>query len=177
MQYFLPCECGQKTAVATSQAGETIVCACGRSLVVPKLRGLLQLEPYVPEATKPRGASWSPLQGSLFVAGTVLLIVSALSLAFTSMQRRYLVTERPESDPAWLEEQLATVDTHSPVENLEIWQHEILEHGPDRPGEPAYLVHRRVDEMLATRLAILSATAALGAALIGAAFILRPRSK
>lgn len=42
--YLLPCTCGQKTAVSTAQAGQTIRCACGADVHVPTMRELRALE-------------------------------------------------------------------------------------------------------------------------------------
>lgn len=175
MQYLLPCECGRKIPVAASQAGETVVCECGRSLSAPKLRELRQLDTQTIEDDSPRGAAWSPLQGGLFVAGAVVLLISILALAYTGLQRGSLTTEKPEFNPEFVQQILADIDNNSPAENLDVWRHEILAHGLERPGDPAYLVHREADELLIRRLIIFGAAATIGLALIIAAFVLRPR--
>jgi hypothetical protein len=174
MQYLLPCECGRKIPVAASQAGETVVCECGRSLSAPKLRELRQLETQAVEEDRPGGRAWSPLQGGLFVAGAVVLLISICVLAYTELQRRSLMTEKPEFNPEFVQQHLAQIDSNTPAENLDVWRHEILEHGLERPGDPAYLVHREADEILTRRLMISGATAAVGLALIIAAFVIRP---
>ena len=175
MQYLLPCECGRKIPVAASQAGETVVCECGRSLSAPKLRELRQLEAQTVEEDRPRGAAWSPLQGGLFVAGAVMLLISILALAYTALQRGSLMTEKPEFNPEFVQQLMAEIDSNSPAENLDVWRHDILEHGLERPGDPAYLVHREADELLTRRLMIFGAAATFGLALIIAAFLIRPR--
>ncbi|MBW3596492.1 MAG: hypothetical protein KY475_04360 [Planctomycetes bacterium] len=175
MQYLLPCECGRRVPVATSQAGETVVCECGRSLTAPKLRELRQLEPHAVKETAPRRPVWSFRQGVMFVAGIVVLLISIVTLVITGMQRSSLYTEKPEFHPEFIEQQLAQIDRNSPVENLELWRHEILEHGLTRPGDPGYLLHRRAKRALTIRLIVFGVIAAAGAGLIAGAFLVRPR--
>lgn len=173
MRYLLPCECGRKVPVAATQAGETVVCECGRSHVAPKLRELRQLESHQEAETAPRRAGWSTRQGVLFVVGALLLIVAGLALGWTAFLRQGLVTEKPEIDPAWIENYVSELDEKSPVEMLEVWEHEILEHGLERMGDPAYLVHRQIDAILVRRLIIWGVVGAVGLGLILAAFFLR----
>ena len=52
MQYLLPCECGRKHPVSTSDAGCSRVCECGQKLVVPSLMALKRLEPAPKSTTK-----------------------------------------------------------------------------------------------------------------------------
>jgi hypothetical protein len=44
-KYLLPCRCGQSVAVATRQAGQTTVCTCGATLLIPTMREIAALEP------------------------------------------------------------------------------------------------------------------------------------
>jgi hypothetical protein len=79
-KYLLPCECGQSIAIDSSQAGQQVSCACGKSQEAPTLRAMRNL-PSVGEfrhETKPRPepAPWSPLQGALFGAGALIALLS-----------------------------------------------------------------------------------------------------
>jgi hypothetical protein len=44
VRYLLPCDCGGRVPVELRQAGESVVCRCGRSLAVPTLLELKKLE-------------------------------------------------------------------------------------------------------------------------------------
>ena len=71
MKYLLPCTaCGQKTPVATGQAGQTIHCACGSALDIPSIRALRQLEPV---AEAPAAPLWNKQKGLLFVGSAIAL--------------------------------------------------------------------------------------------------------
>ena len=48
-QFLLPCSCGQKVRVGNAQAGAGVRCVCGKSLTVPTLRGLRELESAPPD--------------------------------------------------------------------------------------------------------------------------------
>lgn len=74
-QYLLSCECGQQHTVDQTQAGESLVCSCGRTLDVPQLRVLRTL----PAATSESGAtkqssSWTVWHGAAMLAVIVALI-------------------------------------------------------------------------------------------------------
>ena len=50
VKYFLPCECGRKISVSTSDAGRSVRCECGRALPVPSLIALRRLDPAPDDA-------------------------------------------------------------------------------------------------------------------------------
>jgi hypothetical protein len=52
MKYLLPCPCGQSVEVEPGQAGQTVVCACGKTLLVPTMLQVKAL-PVAPEKLKP----------------------------------------------------------------------------------------------------------------------------
>jgi hypothetical protein len=75
MNYLLPCPaCGTKSTVSSALAGQSIQCSCGRTIEVPTLRDLRQLEsegePERPQTT------WSRRKGLVFL-GCVMMAVSA----------------------------------------------------------------------------------------------------
>jgi len=49
MKYLLPCKCGQSVEIEAGQAGQTVACACGESLLVPSMLQIKAL-PVAPEA-------------------------------------------------------------------------------------------------------------------------------
>lgn len=106
MRYLLPCECGQKIPVSAGQAGQAVVCACQRSVTVPKLRELRQLPPASDsQAAKggPAGAAgrWSPLQTLWFIS----LIAAVVSLVAVGL----MFVARARLSP-WTAETQAEVD-------------------------------------------------------------------
>ena len=49
-KYLLPCSCGDKIAVESTQAGQILRCSCGKPLEVPTLQGIRRLERSVDES-------------------------------------------------------------------------------------------------------------------------------
>ncbi len=119
-QYWLPCACGQKLAVETTQAGQRVRCACGADVVVPPLREILELEPAVdaPGARprRPQGA-WGRRQTRLLI-GAAIVIASLGGWGFLRLAQP----------------RVAAVDTLSPIQVWTMWQD--LRRGPDRNLTP-----------------------------------------
>jgi hypothetical protein len=44
VKYLLPCSCGEKIAIESSQAGQAIRCSCGKTLEAPTMQGIRRLE-------------------------------------------------------------------------------------------------------------------------------------
>src|SRR5438067_13539894 len=84
--YLLPCSCGQKARVAAAQAGAQVTCVCGKSLSVPTLRGIRQLEIAPPEATAKSAGRWSPIHGALFASGLLIATIGVGFLAFFGLR-------------------------------------------------------------------------------------------
>jgi hypothetical protein len=177
MRYLLPCACGRQIPISTTQAGETLVCECGRSLMAPKLRELRQL-PEAPGEDLPRlREPWSRQQGVLFASGFVLLLLSGTILGVTIFQRNQLHTEAPRIAPDRLDEYLAQIDKNTPLQNFELWQNEMLEQGLDREGDPIYVLHRKVAAVLLWIRAAAAVGALLGLGMMISAFVVRPQAK
>lgn len=176
MRYLLPCTCGRKIPVSSSQAGETLTCECGQSLTAPKLRELRQLE-TAPDTQPPaRRLAWSQMQGVLFLFGGLLLLAAGVVVVLAMLQRTQLVTEQPQIIPERMDEYLAEIDRNSPAENYEVWKTEVLEEGLHRSHEPDFVYHRRIAQVIDRVLIGAGVAAAIGVALIVAAFVVRPRS-
>jgi len=75
--YQIGCDCGRKIQAEARQAGETLTCACGRTIDVPTLRGLAQL-PQVQQQTA-TGRRWTRTQGLCFLAGVIWLAVGGVA--------------------------------------------------------------------------------------------------
>ena len=52
MRYLLPCECGQSVEIEPSQAGQTVVCGCGKELLAPSMLQIKAL-PVAPDKPAP----------------------------------------------------------------------------------------------------------------------------
>ncbi len=87
-KYLLPCSCGEKTAVETSQAGQDIPCRCGKTLRVPTMQGIRRLEPHFDpvDESKARPAGGPAL--ALALLGLLLLAVGAAWMYHTHNTRR-----------------------------------------------------------------------------------------
>ena len=119
--YWLPCTCGQKYPVETTQAGDTVQCACGAELKVPALREMSQLESAVtakPGPTRRGKPGWGKRQARLLVG--VLVTVAALVALIC------LELSRPR---------LANVKSLAPIQVWALWQN--ARRGPDRHLTPA----------------------------------------
>ncbi len=77
-RYLLPCSCGAKIAVEPRQAGQTVHCACGKSLTVPTMLEMAKLERA--EAAEDRAQGKNPpawgVPQILIVLGIVGLLVA-----------------------------------------------------------------------------------------------------
>ncbi len=75
MNYLLPCPgCGQKLTVSSAQAGQSLQCGCGRSIEVPAMRGLQNLE-VIADAGRPQ-STWTRRKGLVFL-GSAIVVVAA----------------------------------------------------------------------------------------------------
>src|SRR5487761_1267231 len=118
--YLLPCQCGQKTAVDSSQAGLSVRCRCGASLAVPAMRGLAKLERVESAsqaaAAQPAGA-WGARQRLIF-SGSIILVFGALG----ALGVWWTLPEAPSLNESYQEFNRAFIDQQSPEELLEKWQ-------------------------------------------------------
>ncbi|QDU73061.1 hypothetical protein Pan97_00280 [Bremerella volcania] len=79
--YLLTTPDGEEVHVESSQAGETITTASGKTVEVPTLRELKKL-PLVEKEEAPVRRDWSVGQSILFVVGLLLLIGCSVSSVF-----------------------------------------------------------------------------------------------
>lgn len=105
-KYLLPCPCGEKIVVGLPQAGSSVVCRCGQSLVVPASDEIVRLEPVEVLAKEGRKLvhAWGRREGCIFL-GAFLTVVSLLLLGFL-----YLTWPR-----------LRPIDELSPVASYQLW--------------------------------------------------------
>jgi hypothetical protein len=118
MKHLLPCPCGQSIRIDTSQAGERVTCgACGKAQDAPTYRAIKALpldaaDVAAAQKAAQRAVSWSPLQGGLFAAGLVLLLIGICGAVYCI----YVVRQIDVPPPT--EEQLAAFEAR--FEKLDI---------------------------------------------------------
>src|SRR3990172_6902551 len=94
-KYLIPCACGRQLAVEAGQAGESLLCECGTTVVVPTLRQLRTLPAVREEVRAASGRSWGFRQGAM----TVSLLVATACLVIAGASR-YSEAPVPAIDPA-----------------------------------------------------------------------------
>jgi hypothetical protein len=162
-KYLLPCNCGQKAEVDSSQAGLTIQCGCGAALEVPTMRGLSQLQ--VVEAASPSetaGSAWGPGQGLIFL-GIVIGLGGLLALGLV-LQTRPQWRVHPEQ-----------IDIHVDKLSVEqLWQHWLeLHKGLGSDDDP---IRKRFESEWSTyrrRMSMSAIPAALGLLMIIGGLVLK----
>jgi hypothetical protein len=81
MKHLLPCTCGQTVEVEPSQAGQTVACTCGKSLLVPSMLRVKSL-PIVPslyeESETKRSAAARLSALFIFILGNAAILVTIL---------------------------------------------------------------------------------------------------
>lgn len=106
--YRLPCSCGQEIVVQTSQAGQNVTCACGRTVEAPRLRELRLLQPA--EAT-PLAEYRAPVAQVSFPR--IVFVLSLIGLVATSLYGGLMFLGLQSLDLGMSEEQLAQRDSET----------------------------------------------------------------
>ena len=128
-QFLLPCECGQTLPIGISQAGQELTCSCGRSITIPSMRAIRQLQP-VKAATKAPEKTWNPVKGFIFGIGALLIIGGLVTAGHSYFVYSQVVDYKPSS--AELSMQLEEIDKLSAPNLWELWHLNL-----DHPLEPA----------------------------------------
>jgi hypothetical protein len=151
--------------VSPTQAGETLTCACGRTLTVPTLREIRSLEPLEQADRAPTSSDWNVQKGSLFVGGALLLAIAALATWRLLPQRQALNT----SQPAFQE---ISFDVHDldPLQAWEYWEY-LRKQTLEFRMTPEFLENRAKYRELSYLLYAVWAAAAVGLALIAASLV------
>jgi len=90
-RYLLPCECGQAVPIEVSQAGEKVICPCGRVLEVPALRAVRQLRVAPAESVARVAPSrWTFGHGLAFALGVFLLVAGLLLCAYSYLNQQFV---------------------------------------------------------------------------------------
>jgi len=142
--YLLPCSCGQKTPVSVAQAGGQVTCICGKSLSVPTLRGLRELE-IAPTVAVEKKAGWSRVHGAIFASGLTIAAIGVVLLTLSALQYGQIVgfgyTKDRTADV--LRSQQADIESMSPTQVLSEWRKDV-EEGLGEPEEPPWSKFKRL---------------------------------
>ena len=178
-QYLLLCDCGAKITVTASQAGDQLVCECGKNLDVPSFTELHQLEPVTDPTDRPdhKRRTWTGLQALLFTGGLLTAVAASGGIGFATYLRSQIDTT--DTIETIADDYLKFLDQRSPTELLEIWGNIRNKGLTDvRTLEiPEYVVNQQNYQRL-TQLIYLAATAvAIGIGMTVTSLLLRPRDK
>jgi len=106
VKYLLPCSCGEKVAVESTQAGQNILCSCGKTMEVPTMQGLRQLEQAIDTTDEPK--TTSPFGGVVVGLALFGLVILGAGGALTC----WMYTRRPV---------LPDIDYASPWDTWAMW--------------------------------------------------------
>ncbi len=143
MDRMLSCECGNKIAVSSSQAGRQIHCSfCNAVLQVPTLRGLAELPPLVaedsavPMATRSgeTASTWRWRGPAMAVCAAVLLVTLASAGYFL---RNWAQVDRSRDVEAHVAVMNKVFDKADPSELGQIWD-EYSSLSLQKPEPPIY---------------------------------------
>jgi hypothetical protein len=143
--YLLPCPCGQKTRITAPQAGEQVTCVCGKSLVVPTLRGIRQLEPAPEAARSAAGGGWTRIHGITFSAGLAIASVGVVLLAIYGLKYIQLGASGYTRDitDAVVKLEKDRIAKLQPTDALKEWNDD-LKDGLGEPEEPPWIRANKV---------------------------------
>jgi hypothetical protein len=174
--YLLPCSCGQKVGITTAQAGAQVTCICGKSLAVPTLRGIRELEIAPQETNKKSAGRWSLVHGALFASGLLIASIGVVFLAFFGLRYIQLGASpftRDITDAVVRAEQ-QRIDKLTPTQALAEWS-EYVKEGLGEPEEPPWVKANKV--LAGYKSAIRASIAALIAGtVLSVAALLLPRA-
>lgn len=138
VKYLLPCTCGKNVVIESRQAGESVACECGASLLVPTVRQMAALE--VAEETAANAARTAKSWGGrerLVLLGVIILFF-ALCVTLVAVFRL-----RPMSrfDMIGAEGIQKSLQDLSPWRTWVTWER--LQEGIDPRPDPIYVSQLR----------------------------------
>lgn len=170
--YLLPCSCGKKTEVDSSQSGLTLRCECGAELTVPTMRGLATLERVVPAAESAAAAAtrdeWSLRQGFVFLGLAIALVA-----LFPAGYIWYTYPTEPTVNEAYLDEDRSLIGQVTLSQSFVIWDqlHTTFE---DQPEHPDMEVYYKYEKQQRDRLRIAVGATVFGLLVAAAGLAIRP---
>jgi hypothetical protein len=174
IKYLLPCTCGEKVQIDVKQAGENVVCVCGNSLSVPKLRDIRALdsiEVAEPRAGRGKESDWGTQRGLVFSSGILVAVLAFLCGGGLLVVRSRIDTSvTPEQMDSAAD---AQIDAYTPEMVLQAWQ--VLRDQDIGPKVvPAHIAARRFSSRLMLAAGIAGAIGLIGLAASAAASLTKP---
>jgi hypothetical protein len=114
--YLLPCSCGRKVAIEPRQAGQSIGCPCGASILAPTMREIRVLEPADRTGAENQGpAPWGLPQGLVLLGSCILVLVAGWTA--------FMVLARPRPPAPFITEiRVADIEAASPARTVQIFR-------------------------------------------------------
>jgi len=139
-QYLLPCPCGQKSRITAAQAGEQVTCACGKTLIVPTLRGIRQLEPAPTTTISAAPGGWTAIHGLVFSSGLAIASIGLILLAIYGLKYAQLGASGYTRDftEAFVKAEKDRIAKLQPTDALKEWN-ENLKDGLGEREEPPWI--------------------------------------
>lgn len=160
LRYLLPCSCGHKIAIAPRQAGETLVCRCGKSVEVPTLREIRQLAEDGHQALPSGRGSWNLIRGLAFAIGTAVLFSGLAVMAFFGFRRTQLDLRQPSLDDVQYPYEIMDF---TPSKAWDMWTQAFRGKTLSRRVTPRFLVHRKYADIWGRYMIMAGIMAGLGA--------------
>jgi hypothetical protein len=130
-KYLLPCRCGRQITVEPREAGETAVCPCGQSLLIPTMREMATLEPVLAEASPPSERVWGWRQGMMVLGGALLLFAVSFGV-YLHWNRPVAPIDTIDADAIW--------ESAKNLSLLQTWHYwGLMKQGLDRRTDQVYL--------------------------------------
>ena len=178
-QYLMPCDCGVKITVTASQAGDQLVCKCGKNLDVPSFTELRQLEPAAAPTDGPdhKRRNWSRVQALLFTCGLLTAVVASGGIGFATYLRSQIDTT--DTIETIADDYLKFLDQRSPTELLEIWGNIRNKGLTEVRGleVPEYIVNQQNYKRLTQAIYLASGAVAIGIVMTITSLLAGPRHK
>lgn len=178
MQYQLTCSCGKTHAVSTSQAGQTLPCACGQFVQIPtyrELTALPKIESAAADAKHFAGANSATSAATISLAVLFALFFLSFPTALYFGYQRWSIDTSftEESDRANAEKMLDEAD---PIAISETWNH-FSTTGLTNPVKPPFYHVAVYTQYLERVLLISGSIAALSILGVAAISVARRESK
>jgi hypothetical protein len=177
-QYLLSCSCGEKLRVVAAQAGEQIVCHCGKTVSVPTLRELRKLEPAPPEpGTQRTAAGWNAWNGLIFSGGALLCLAAVAGMLYTGVTIFQIEASGVTEDATAVinEIEALQIDELTPEASLTAFDG-LRAEGLGHKHEPYWITYRRMAEEQRTLLIASGICLAAGIAAMVLSSRLRPKA-
>jgi hypothetical protein len=174
--YLLPCPCGKKTRITAAQAGEQVTCACGKSLLVPTLRGIRQLEPAPTTTASATPGGWTAIHGLVFSSGLAIASVGIILLAIYGLKYAQLGASGYTRDftEAFVNAEKDRIAKLQPTEALKEWN-ENLKDGLGEREEPPWIRANKIMAGYSAWLRGASAALIVGCLLAAVALVIPRR--